>query len=611
MARTRQSITSGTTENNIYFYPAGGHSHNGQNSTLIDTTKYSVYDFNFAFVGDNPERRTFQSNSYNSMQQLIKDTVTTSVLEPAGIVLQPNTLNGASIIARTITANLIAANTITANELAANIILVNNIIQSNNYSAGVSGWRISNTGSAEFNDVTVRGTVVSSSGTIGGFTIGTTTLTGGSGSDIIQISTGGYNPSSNPDELVLAIGGNISSGFAAPFAVNSSGLISAQSATIGPLSLSSSGFDTFGSGITNGALQLTSSGDMYIRSQPGGGSRYYLQYMLGEYFQVRQTDSTYNSNYPGAGAFLGFFNPTIGTTPYMVVNNTTTVGGSFDTGQYVWADGSNGYLKVSGYLYSAAGNEGNNSNPPRVWGSNGDGYIRTYLTSALNVAYATNSNITQYVANDSFNARFHWSGQSGQPTWLWGSNNGSDYYVWNPSNFDVASVGGNTPQTSGFNGGLAVRYSGDARLDSNYFVGYGTVAVGVGASANLRRRSADGYFLIEASRTEYKQDIENINLDDAISILMSLNPVKFNWKEEFDGPEHQNPLMQQIRKQYKEYGFLVEEVENSSPELVSYLDDNDEKKPTAMMWQQNGVISILVKTVQNLVSRIEYLESKG
>lgn len=32
---------------------------------------------------------------------------------------------------------------------------------------------------------------------------------------------------------------------------------------------------------------------------------------------------------------------------------------------------------------------------------------------------------------------FNWSGQSGQPTWLWGSNDGTNYYVWDPSNFSV------------------------------------------------------------------------------------------------------------------------------------------------------------------------------
>jgi hypothetical protein len=32
---------------------------------------------------------------------------------------------------------------------------------------------------------------------------------------------------------------------------------------------------------------------------------------------------------------------------------------------------------------------------------------------------------------------FNWSGQGGQPTWLWGSNDGTNIYVWNPSNFSV------------------------------------------------------------------------------------------------------------------------------------------------------------------------------
>ncbi len=35
---------------------------------------------------------------------------------------------------------------------------------------------------------------------------------------------------------------------------------------------------------------------------------------------------------------------------------------------------------------------------------------------------------------------FNWSGQSGQPSWLWGSNNGTDVMVWNPANFNVNSA---------------------------------------------------------------------------------------------------------------------------------------------------------------------------
>jgi hypothetical protein len=52
---------------------------------------------------------------------------------------------------------------------------------------------------------------------------------------------------------------------------------------------------------------------------------------------------------------------------------------------------ANGYIQC-GYINSSNGNENNNSNPDRVWGTNGsDNYLRTYRTSALNVAYASSA----------------------------------------------------------------------------------------------------------------------------------------------------------------------------------------------------------------------------
>ena len=58
--------------------------------------------------------------------------------------------------------------------------------------------------------------------------------------------------------------------------------------------------------------------------------------------------------------------------------------------QIVRTDG-NGYIQC-GYINSSNGNEGNNSNPARVWGTNGgDDYLRTYLTSALSVNYSNST----------------------------------------------------------------------------------------------------------------------------------------------------------------------------------------------------------------------------
>lgn len=65
-----------------------------------------------------------------------------------------------------------------------------------------------------------------------------------------------------------------------------------------------------------------------------------------------------------------------------------------------------------------------------------------------NVNYATSAGLAtnaQCLNNDDKYMKFHWSGQKGQPTWLWGGNDSGDMYVYNPSNFNVnyATTAGN------------------------------------------------------------------------------------------------------------------------------------------------------------------------
>lgn len=60
-----------------------------------------------------------------------------------------------------------------------------------------------------------------------------------------------------------------------------------------------------------------------------------------------------------------------------------------EANKVVRTDG-NGYIQA-GYIHSAAGNEGNNSSPARIWGTNGsDSYQRTYLTRSLTSGYSYN-----------------------------------------------------------------------------------------------------------------------------------------------------------------------------------------------------------------------------
>lgn len=76
-----------------------------------------------------------------------------------------------------------------------------------------------------------------------------------------------------------------------------------------------------------------------------------------------------------------------------------------------------------------------------------DGSSRATIDANVN-GTATNA---EYVGNDSKYMRFHWNGQSGQPTWLWGGNESGNMYVYNPSNFSVnyANSAGNADTTDG------------------------------------------------------------------------------------------------------------------------------------------------------------------
>lgn len=110
------------SESGIVYFSAGGHSHDGVGSSIIDTSKYSIFDFGFGIVGTNTDRVNKQIINEDAFRNFIIKTVNESVLEPAGVVLQDNIINSRNIIAGSITSNEIAANTITGNNIAAGTI---------------------------------------------------------------------------------------------------------------------------------------------------------------------------------------------------------------------------------------------------------------------------------------------------------------------------------------------------------------------------------------------------------------------------------------------------------------------------------------------------------
>ena len=83
------------------------------------------------------------------------------------------------------------------------------------------------------------------------------------------------------------------------------------------------------------------------------------------------------------------------------------------------------------------------SNPKIMFKETNDGYIRNTDPSNVKVGAASSADTATTAAklgrdgNTGIPMTFNWSGQGGQPSWLWGGNDGSNMYVYNPSNFSV------------------------------------------------------------------------------------------------------------------------------------------------------------------------------
>lgn len=114
---------------------------------------------------------------------------------------------------------------------------------------------------------------------------------------------------------------------------------------------------------------------------------------------------------------------------------------------------------------------------------------------------------------------FNWSGREGQPTWLWGGNDGVNMYIYNPSNFTVAKAGWlnkNTSLTYGANG-------------LQYFDNYTDVTTGPTANANPEK---DWYHIIRmnhANQGGYFVDLAICFHSDTFSYRRIVNGTDKGW----------------------------------------------------------------------------------
>ena len=95
----------------------------------------------------------------------------------------------------------------------------------------------------------------------------------------------------------------------------------------------------------------------------------------------------------------------------------------------------------------------------------------------------------------------------------------------------------------------------------------------------------------------------NINKIDNANWINELNPVTFNKRKKDEEENFTDEYYDELH-----YGFIADEMESVNPDFVFYDERNGEKKLAGIHYDR--MIAPLVKAIQELTARVQYLENK-
>lgn len=171
---------------------------------------------------------------------------------------------------------------------------------------------------------------------------------------------------------------------------------------------------------------------------------------------------------------------------------------------------------------------------------------------------------------------FHWKGKDDQPTWLWGGEDGTDMYVYNPSNFSVKKA--KTADTAK----CVYTYIASSKTsdDDRYYVvltnkgnfrphckiidddGSGEVKLAQGLNGVCNLGLADYrwkqvYASTACNTTSDRNLKDNIHplTDKHVSFFMKLIPVSFTFKNGESGRTHIGFISQDVEEAMKQVGL--------------------------------------------------------
>lgn len=197
---------------------------------------------------------------------------------------------------------------------------------------------------------------------------------------------------------------------------------------------------------------------------------------------------------------------------------------------------------------------------------------------------------------------FNWSGQAGQPSWVWGGTDGVNHYVYNPSNFNVnsATTAGSASSASSATTASTVTHSPSRTDASAYPVAwvsgtpsqlYSCAAVTITSSTGTL--SASNLYssgdITGFSDARIKTDIQVI--PDALAKVRAMRGVTFTRTDE-------------AHKGLRQAGVIAQEVQKVMSEFVK------ENEAGMLSVAYGNMVSVLIEAVKELAERLESLEGK-
>lgn len=212
----------------------------------------------------------------------------------------------------------------------------------------------------------------------------------------------------------------------------------------------------------NGKFSIRTSADFGADINLNGSVRTNSTYYGYGLYHLSYGSSAYALTSDGGATHIGSMSVNYANYAGYLTAYTSSTGGTGANMFYLWYDWANtGSLSTYFHGIWVGAPDGNIGYDLAY--SHGDKthlYMRSWDYGSWNSWYKICTNADTYVASDgtnrgiingaevqsarhllingvTWNSDWHWSGQGGQPSWLWGSNDGTNMYVWNPANFSV------------------------------------------------------------------------------------------------------------------------------------------------------------------------------